>query len=243
MELAGKSALVTGGATGIGWGIAKALAEAGCRVAISGRREDALRAAADSWAGSPAIAWQVCDVANRDSVRQLFQWTQTTLGPLDILVNSAGTNIKTRSMAEMLPEQWDEVMAINATGVYNCMYFALPGMRAKRDGLIVNISSISGKRAAPLGGIAYDASKFAVTALGTATWNEEAPNGVRITNVFPGEVNTPILEKRPAPVSEERKAKMLLPEDVADMVLAIARLPARAHVPEIIIKPTVQDYI
>jgi len=117
MELAGKSALVTGGATGIGWGIAKALAEAGCRVAISGRREDALRAAADSWAGSPAIAWQVCDVANRDSVRQLFQWTQTTLGPLDILVNSAGTNIKTRSMAEMLPEQWDEVMAINATGV------------------------------------------------------------------------------------------------------------------------------
>jgi NADP-dependent 3-hydroxy acid dehydrogenase YdfG len=116
-------------------------------------------------------------------------------------------------------------------------------MRAKRDGLIINISSISGKRAAPLGGVAYDASKFAVTALGTATWNEEAPHGIRITNVFPGEVNTPILEKRPAPVSEERKAKMLLPEDVADMVLAIARLPARAHVPEIIIKPTVQDYI
>jgi len=243
MQLPGKTALVTGGATGIGWGIAQALAAAGCRVAISGRREDALRAAADSWTRSPAIQWQVCDVAQRESVRQLFQWAETALGPLDILVNSAGTNIKTRSLAEMHPDQWDEVMAINATGVYNCMYFALPGMRAKRDGLIINISSISGKRAAPLGGVAYDASKFAVTALSTAAWNEEAPNGIRVTNIFPGEVNTPILEKRPAPVSEERKARMLLPEDIADMVVAIAQLPPRAHVPELIIKPTVQEYI
>lgn len=243
MRLSGKSALVTGGATGIGWGIAQALAAAGCRVAISGRREDALRTAASSWTGSPAIQWRVCDVAQRASVQQLFQWAETALGPLDILVNSAGTNIKTRSLAEMQPDQWDEVMAINATGVYNCMYFALPGMRARHDGLIVNISSISGKRAAPLGGVAYDASKFAVTALGTAAWNEEAPNGIRVTNIFPGEVNTPILEKRPAPVSEERKARMLLPEDVADMVVAIASLPPRAHVPELIIKPTVQEYI
>lgn len=243
MTLAGKTVLVTGGATGIGWGIARAFAAAGCHVAISGRRADALRSAAESWSGTPPILWQVCDVAQRDSVRALFQWAEQSLGALDILVNSAGTNIKTRMMADMQPEQWDEVLAINATGVYNCMYFALPGMRQRRDGLIVNISSISGKRAAPLGGVAYDASKFAVTALTTAAWNEEAPNGIRITNVFPGEVNTPILEKRPAPVSDERKARMLLPEDIADMVLAIAQLPPRAHVPEIIIKPSVQEYI
>ncbi|MFO0816482.1 MAG: SDR family oxidoreductase [Pirellulales bacterium] len=243
MDLQGKSALVTGGATGIGWGIAEALAAAGCRVAITGRRPEVLQAAAASWKGTPAIQYQVCDVANRESVRDLFQWAESALGPLDILVNSAGTNIKTRSLAEMLPEQWDEVMAINATGVYNCMYYALPGMRTRRDGLIINISSISGKRAAPLGGVAYDASKFAVTALTTAAWNEEAANGIRITNIFPGEVNTPILEKRPAPVSEERKAKMLLPADIADMVLAIARLPARAHIPELIIKPSAQEYI
>ncbi len=242
MSLQGKTALITGGATGIGWGIAKALSAAGCRVAISGRREEVLRGAVETWQGSP-ILWHVCDVAVRESVRDLFAWSDSTLGPLDILVNSAGTNIKTRSLAEMKPEQWDEVMAINATGVYNCMYYALPGMRSRRDGIVINISSISGKRAAPLGGVAYDASKFAVTALGTAAWNEEAANGIRVTSIFPGEVNTPILEKRPAPVSEERKAKMLLPEDVADMVVAIAQLPPRAHVPELIIKPTVQEYI
>ncbi|HND52520.1 MAG TPA: SDR family oxidoreductase [Pirellulaceae bacterium] len=243
MQLAGKTALVTGGATGIGWGIAKALAQAGCRVAITGRRAEVLKEAVDSWSGSPAIEAHTVDVADRDSVRQLFQWVDSTLGHLDILVNSAGTNIKKRSLGEMDPAEWDQVMAINSTGVYNCMYYALPGMRARKDGIIVNITSISGKRAAPLGGVAYDASKFAASALTTAAWNEEAPNGIRITNVFPGEVNTPILEKRPQPVSEERKAKMLLPEDVADMVVAICCLPKRAHVPEIIIKPTASDYV
>jgi NADP-dependent 3-hydroxy acid dehydrogenase YdfG len=119
----------------------------------------------------------------------------------------------------------------------------LPGMRARKEGLVVNISSTSGKRAAPLGGVAYDASKFAVAALGTATWNEEAPNGIRVTTVFPGEVDTPILEKRPSPVSDERRAKMLLPEDVGQIVVAIALLPPRAHVPELIIKPISQEFI
>lgn len=241
--LAGKTALVTGGATGIGWGIARALAAAGCRVAIAGRREEALRAAAAQWTGSPAVETRTVDVANRASVRDLFAWAEATLGQLDILVNSAGTNIKTRSLGEMAPEQWDEVMAINATGVYNCLYYALPGMRRRQDGVIVNINSISGKRAAPLGGVAYDASKFACTALGTAAWNEEGPNGIRITNVYPGEVDTPILEKRPQPVSAERRANMLLPEDLGAMVVAIASLPKRAHVPELVIKPLAQDYI
>jgi NADP-dependent 3-hydroxy acid dehydrogenase YdfG len=118
----------------------------------------------------------------------------------------------------------------------------LPQMRERRDGLIVNISSISGKRAAAIGGVAYNASKFAMAALGISVANEEAANNIRITTIYPGEVDTPILEHRPQPVSAERRAKMLLPEDVADLVVAIAKLPARAHVPELIIKPTGQEY-
>ena len=242
MKLQGKTALVTGGGTGIGWGTAKALAAVGCRVAIAGRREEPLVAAVKSWTGQPPILCHTVDVTNRDSVRQLFDWANQQLGRIDILVNSAGTNIKTRSMREMTPEQWDEVIAINATGLYNCMYAVLPQMRARKDGLIVNISSISGKRAMHLGKLAYNASKFAATALGTSVWNEEAQNGIRVTNVYPGEVDTPILEKRPQPVSAERRAAMLLPEDVGDMVAALASLPPRAHVPEIVIKPTVQEY-
>ena len=122
------------------------------------------------------------------------------------------------------------------------MHTVLPHMRERADGLIINISSVSGKRALTLGGIAYCASKFGMTALGTATGNEEANNGIRITNVYPGEVETPILDQRPEPVSAERRAKMLQPEDIGALCVTIASLPPRAHVPEIVVKPTIQEY-
>jgi NAD(P)-dependent dehydrogenase (short-subunit alcohol dehydrogenase family) len=243
MRLRGKTALITGGGTGIGWGIAKALAAEGCRVAIAGRRIEVLREAADSFKADPPIVCHEADVADRASVDTLFSWAAKSLPPLDIVVNAAGVNIKTRMMSDMLPEQFDHVMAINATGVYNVLYACLPPMRQRRDGLIINISSISGLRAAPLGGVAYNASKFAATALATSIGGEEARHGIRITSIFPGEVDTPILEHRPQPVSAERRANMLLPEDVGQMVVAVALLPPRAHVPELIIKPITQEYV
>jgi NAD(P)-dependent dehydrogenase (short-subunit alcohol dehydrogenase family) len=234
--------LVTGGGTGIGQGIAWALADAGCRVVVAGRRLEKLQqTVAHSPAAGKLFAHPV-DVTNRDSVQQLVAWTNDTLSGIDVLVHAAGVNIKTRSMLEMPPDQWDTILAINATGAYNCMWAVLPQMRARLDGLIVNVSSISGKRASDLGGIAYCASKFAATGLGTAAGLEEARRGIRITNVYPGEVDTPILEQRPEPVPEARRALMLRPADVAQIVLAIVQLPPRAHVPEIVIKPTVQPY-
>jgi NAD(P)-dependent dehydrogenase (short-subunit alcohol dehydrogenase family) len=242
-RLSGKTALITGGGTGIGWGIAKAFAEEGVKVAIAGRRLAVVQEAAASWKGEPKMLAHDCDVGNRASVNKLFAWAHEQLGRIDILVNAAGVNIKTRMMANMLPEQWDEVMNINATGVYNCLHAALPPMIERKDGLIINISSISGKRAAPLGGVAYNASKFAVAALGTGVGNEVSPHNVRITTIYPGEVDTPILAHRPSPVSDERRAKMVLPEDFGPIVVALALLPPRAHVPELIIKPTAAEYI
>ena len=241
MSLATKTAVVTGGGSGIGLGIARALANAGCQVAISGRRQDVLQSAA-STAGQPELLFHTADVADRQSVQKLFHWALAKLGQVDVLVNSAGTNIKTRTMAEMTPEQWDAVMQINATGAYNCIYEVLPPMRERKDGLIINISSISGLRATSLGGVAYSASKFAMAALGTSVGNEVAADGIRITNVFPGEVNTPILEHRPTLVSDEHKAQILQPADFAEVIVAIANLPPRAHVSDIIIKPTSQAY-
>src|SRR5262249_58923672 len=108
------------------------------------------------------------------------------------------------------PPDWDRVLAINATGVYNAMHAVLPQMRERKDGLIINISSISGKRAAAIGGVAYNASKFAVAALSTSVSNEESQNNIRITTIFPGEVDTPILEHRPQPVSAQRPPKTLV---------------------------------
>jgi NADP-dependent 3-hydroxy acid dehydrogenase YdfG len=241
MSLQNKTAVVTGGATGIGRAIAQRLAKAGARVAIGGRRADKLRDAAQALAERP-IAWHVCDVSDRTIAGEFIRWATEELGQVDILVNAAGTNIKNRSMAEMRPEQWDELLAVNATGAYNCIAAVLPMMRERQNGLIVNISSISGLRASRLGGVAYCASKFAMAGLGTAVSLEEAKNGIRVTNIFPGEVDTPILDERPTPVTAEHRARILQPEDVAAAVLMVAELPPRAHVPELVIKPVWQEF-
>ena len=242
MTLKGKTAVITGGGTGIGLGIAQALASEGCQVVIAGRREQVVKEAAEAWSGKTPLLFHRVNVASRNSVQSLFKWANEKLGQIDILVNSAGANIKTRSMAEMTPEQWDKIMLINASGAYNCMYEVLPQMRERKDGLIINISSIAGKRASELGGVAYSASKFAMTALGTCVANEDNKNGIRVTNIYPGEVNTPILENRPKPVSDDHKARMLQMEDIGGLIVAIANLPPRAHVAEMVIKPTVQEY-
>jgi len=242
MKLKGKTAVITGGGTGIGLGIAQALAVEGCKVVIAGRREQVIKEATEAWKGKVPLLYHRVNVANRSSVNQLFTWANKQLGQIDILVNSAGANIKTRTMAEMTPDQWDKVLMINASGAYNCMYEVLPQMRERKDGLIINISSIAGKRASELGGVAYSAAKFAMTALGTCVANEDNKNGIRVTNVYPGEVNTPILENRPKPVSDEHKARILQMEDIGGLIVAIACLPPRAHVAEMVIKPTLQEY-
>jgi NAD(P)-dependent dehydrogenase (short-subunit alcohol dehydrogenase family) len=242
MRLQGKTAVITGGATGIGLAIARAFAGEGCRVAIAGRREDKLRAAADTWKGDPPLVFHTVDVADRPSVAELFRWADQTLGKVDILVSNAGINTPKRTMADMPPETWDEVMSINATGTYNCMHAVLPGMRQRKDGLIINMDSISGMRASVLGGVAYCASKFAMTALSAVVALEEGKNGIRVTAVCPGEVDTPLLDGRPTPLSAEHRSRILHAEDIAAAVLMVACLPPRAHVHELVIKPTWQEY-
>ncbi len=241
-KLANNTALVTGGGSGIGLAIAQALAAEACRVIICGRREALLRQAAERYPSEPPLLWRAVDVADRQQVAELFRWLEQQRALPDILVNAAGINVPKRTMAEMEPDHWDAILAVNATGAYNCMYYALPYMRHRRSGLIINISSIAGKRGSQLGGVAYSASKFAMTALGICTANEENAHGVRITNVYPGEVDTPILDYRPQPVSDAHRQAILKPEDVAQLVMAIVLLPPRAHVPEVIIKPIGQSY-
>lgn len=243
IDLTNKAVVITGGGTGIGAGIARELATAGCRVMIGGRRAEPLRELAQSVQSSEPVRFAQLDVADDASIREFFRQAREQLGEIDILVNSAGINIQNRSIAAMEPADWDHVLRVNATGAYRCMLEVLPAMRQRRDGVVINISSISGKRAIQLGGVVYCASKFAMTALGTAVSNEVRLEGVRVTNVYPGEVNTPILDKRPTPVSQEHKNAILQPEDVAALVATICRLPARAHVPEVVIKPTIQEWV
>jgi NADP-dependent 3-hydroxy acid dehydrogenase YdfG len=116
-------------------------------------------------------------------------------------------------------------------------------MRQRGDGLIINISSVAGKRASPLGGAAYAASKFGMSALGLCLAAEEKDSGIRVSNIYPGEVDTPILVERPTPVTEEHRRRILQAEDVAAAVLFVATLPPRVSVPELVIKPTTQLYV
>lgn len=239
-ELQNKHVVVTGGATGIGYAIAYQFAQSGAKVAIGSRRETAISEAIQ--ASNNLLVGHPLDVATRSSVEAFFEWVERSFGCVDILVNAAGVNIKERSINTMAPEQWDQVMAINATGPYNCIHCVLPKMRTRKSGLIINISSIAGKRAIALGGVAYSASKFAMSAMGTCISNEVGCEGIRVTNVYPGEVDTPILEQRPTPVSDEHRQAILRPEDIAQVVVGLASLPARVHVPDIVIKPVQQQF-
>ena len=238
-------AIVTGGATGIGFGIAQALAQAGLRVAIGSRRNDVVQQAASQLRalGNPEVIGLPLDVTDRTSVQDFVDQVRKQWDSIDVLVNAAGVNIKNRTIGQMRPEQWDEVMAINATGAYNMIYATLPDMRARHNGTIINISSVTGKRALALGGVAYAASKFAMTALGTCVANEVGVEGIRVTNIYPGEVDTPILEQRPVPVSQEQRELILRPSDVGQVVASIIALPARVHIPELVIKPVHQGYV
>ncbi len=241
MSLTGHNAVVVGGGTGMGEAIALELANEGAKVIVAGRRQQKLDDVASR--GGESISTHYVDVSDRNSVESLFDWTSKQFDQLNLLVNCAGTNVPKRSMSELAPADWDKLMAINATGAYNCMHYGLKLMRPHKSGLVINISSTSGKRAAPLGGVAYNASKFAMAALGTSATEDERENGIRVTTIFPGEVDTPILDDRPIPPSAEHRSKILKPIDIANITIAIAKLPTIAHVPELVIKPIGQSFV
>ena len=236
-KLQDQIALVTGGGSGIGRAIAASLAQEGCRVVITARSEDTLREAAGSMAGAHPVQWKTCDVSDRKDVAKLFAWLPQNGGPPDILVNSAGINVANRMMANIDPDEFDQVMGVNVTGTFNCIHAALPSMREKKSGLIINVISVAGRRTMLLAGLPYCVSKSAQGTLGTFVNLEDSEHGIKVTNIYPGETNTPIVDKRPTPPPPEKRAAMLQPEDVAACVLAVAKLPARAVVPELIVTP------
>lgn len=236
-----KVVIVTGAGTGIGQAIAIGFVKADARVAFVGRRLEKLQEAA-SGLPEEQVLCHSCDVSDRAAVNAVAQQVIDRFGPVDILVNNAGMNTNPRAVAEVDPADWDQTIAVNLTGAFNFFRAVLPGMRERRDGLIINVASIAGLRAGKLGGAAYSASKHGMMALNHTINEEEAEYGIRACAICPGEVETPILDLRPNPVSAEHRARILQPEDVAAAALFVASLPPRACVPELIIKPTTQIF-
>lgn len=240
MSLQEKTAVVIGGGTGIGEGIALEFAARGATVVIGGRRAEPLQSVVDKADGD--VSFNTIDVADRESVESFVEQATTKLDGIDIVVNCAGINVAKRTLADLDPADWDRMMTINATGLFNVLHYVLPQMRERKDGLVISVSSIAGLRALELAGVGYCASKFANSVIGTYGGLEDGKNGIRFTNIYPGEVETPLLDQRPEPVSAERRAQMLQPADVAAAAAMVAELPTRAHIMDLTIKPTVQMF-
>ena len=237
-----RNALVTGAGSGIGRATAVGLAKLGFRVALVGRDLGKLEATSQQVGRSDTLV-EPCDVADRAGVATMAGRVLAEFGDsIEVLVCNAGTNVRDRSLAKLSLDDWDKMIDTNLTGAFHLVHAFLPAMRRRESGLIVQVCSIAGLRASLLGGVGYSASKFGQAALGIGIGREEGSRGIRSSVIYPGEVNTPILDNRPVPVPQERKDVILQPEDVAAAVCFLVQLPPRANVPELVIKPTVDDW-
>lgn len=236
--LEGKVAWITGGGSGIGLAGALALAKAGAHVVISGRTARTNEKALSELKPAGSAEATQLDVADKAAVAATAAAIEKRHGRIDMLVNSAGTNLGKRHFKTMSVEGWDEVVGINLSGLFYCCYAVLPGMRSRKDGLIINISSWAGRHASVLTGPAYNATKRAVIAVTESINIEECSNGIRACSILPGEVATPIMEKRPVPPSAQERARMAQPEDLGAAIRFVAAMPARTCVSELIIAPT-----
>lgn len=238
-DLTGKVAWITGAGSGIGAATALAYAAAGMRLVLSGRREAELEqvAAAVAERGAQARVAPL-DVADASAVQAVADGIAAHEGRLDVLVNSAGLNVLKRNWKHLQREGWDQVLRIDLDGTFYCCHAVLPMMRAQGDGLIINVSSWAGRHVSALTGPAYSAAKFGVNAMTESLNIEEGVHGIRATAVCPGEVSTPILDKRPVPVSAADRARMVQADDCGDLMLFLARMPAHVCINDVTISPT-----
>jgi NADP-dependent 3-hydroxy acid dehydrogenase YdfG len=230
---------ITGGGTGIGRATALQFARSAAAVVVSGRRAPELDAVVKAVraAGGNAEA-QLLDVTDADAAARVAAGIEARHGRVDILVNSAGTNIAARSWEKVGAADFRRVVDVNLNGALNCILPVLPGMRARGGGTIVNVSSWAGYYVSKLTGPAYGASKRAMIAMNESLNLEECANGIRACVVCPGEVATEILNSRPKKPSTEDMERMLQADDVARTVFFICELPASAAIHQVVMAPT-----
>ena len=232
-SLTGKRALVTGASKGIGLAVARILAAAGARVVICARGSKTLDLALSDLRGSGEVTGRTADVSKSEDVSQLFEFVDKQLGGLDILVNNAGVGVF-RAAREMTVEEWDRVIGTNLSGAFYCTREALERFEKKRGGgFIINISSLAGKNPFA-GGAAYNASKFGLNALSEATMLDHRYDNVRVSYILPGSVDTGFSGRD----TERRSDWKIAPEDIAEIVLHVLRMPERTLISRIEVRPS-----
>ena len=232
ISLKDRVALVVGASSGMGRETAILLASEGAKVMASARREDRLAHLRDSH----GLSIYPADASDAGQMEGLATATLVKFGRIDLLVYATGTNTPDRDLTRLKPAIWDLMLSVNLNGAYYATQAVLPAMRAQKAGLIFYISSRSAV-AADESGAAYQAAKRGLAGLAGAVRVEEKSNGIRTCVVCPGLTDTEIMEKRLVKPSAETLAKALRPEDIAELVVGIAKLPDRAWVPEVHLFP------
>lgn len=232
----GRVALVTGASSGIGAAIAQAFIAAGGRVHAVARRGDRIR----EWAGQESLDRGSCvvheiDVADSAAMLELGKFLSEK-DPIDTLVIAAGSNITNRRMKDVSVEDWDRLISVNLNGAFYALRATLDQLR-DRQGDVVFISSVAGRWPDHSGG-SYGATKAALLGLAAGTGIDEHANGVRVTSILPGIVNTEILDKRPVPPTPELREWMVQPEDIAQACLTAVTLPGRTNIAEMTVVAT-----
>lgn len=234
VELTGKVAVVTGASKGIGRSIAESLARAGADVAISARTQadvDEAARALDAL-GPGRVLGVTCDVRDAADVARMIGRVATELGGLDILINNAGVG-GFGAVDELSVETWDQVIETNLSGVFYCCREAVPHLKRRGGGWIINIGSLAGKNAFA-GGTAYNASKFGLIGFSEALMLDVRNDGIRVNYIMPGSVNTYFNGKTPS----EENAWMIQPEDIAELVMDLLAMHSRVLASRIEVRPS-----
>ena len=237
MNLAGKTAVVTGGSRGIGFSIATALLDRGANVVITGTSQDTLdsallnlRRAAGQGAQVQAVR---ADVRRHEEIERLMTSTAKQFGGIDILINNAGVGLF-RPVADMSIDEWHRVIDTNLTGVFYCCHAAIPHLRARGESWIINISSLAGKNAF-VDGAAYCASKAALNQFSEALMQEVRHDGIRVSYVMPGSVSTDFGGRDRGAAKADWA---LTGDDIAQVVTDLISHPARSLPSRVEIRPS-----
>ena len=238
-SLKGKVVWVTGAGSGIGEAAALMFARSGAKVVLTGRRKAALEDVARRIKADRGSALVMPgDLSKPATAKSVATAIKRRLGRLDILVNNAGSNIVERSWRQLDGAGADAVLGANLSNAFYCVMAALPMMRAQKNGVLIHTASWAGRFLGLVSGPAYTAAKHGVVAMSHTINMEECANGIRSTAICPAEVATPILDRRPVPVSAEERALMLQPSDVAELIRYVAMLPKHVCLNEVVISPT-----
>ncbi len=228
--LEGKIAAVTGGTRGIGRAVAESLLAAGAAVAVCGKNEQGVQRAVRELAQTGGrVAGCAADVSRWEDVERFFQLVDQELGGLDILVNNAGVGVFA-PVADLSLEDWRRVVETNLTGAFYCSRAAIPRLKRRGGGFIVNISSLAGKNPFA-GGAAYNASKFGLNGFSEAMMLDYRYEDIRVATIMPGSVATEFSSGAGADWK-------IAPEDIAEVVLFLLRMPPRTLVSRVEVRPS-----